>query len=281
MALPVPTPAQERILVKISEIEIANRTAHVTDKMNATLLASWRDTGSAITVIPSAGEVWTARREGYIWYLENRLDSTEDQAFIEGLVAGDAVLSAKATLYLQGEQILLNGEAPLTGDVSWEEITNKPTTFAPSTHDHDDRYYTEGEVDSAIAAAREAAWPVGSVFIAVSSTNPATLLGFGTWTLFGQGRTLVGQNVADTDFDTAEETGGAKTHTLTESEIPAHTHDYSANATMTDAGTQYLAQRQSTSGGTAGTRTTNPAGGGGAHNNMPPYIVVYMWKRTA
>ena len=57
------------------------------------------------------------------------------------------------------------------------------------------------------------AWPVGSVFIAVVSTNPATLLGYGTWAAFATGRTLVGIDAGQTEFDTVEETGGAKTHT--------------------------------------------------------------------
>jgi len=69
-----------------------------------------------------------------------------------------------------------------------------------------------------------AAWPVGSVFISVVSTNPATLFGFGTWAAIAAGRVLVGLDSGDTDFDTVEETGGAKTHTLTAAEIPAHTH---------------------------------------------------------
>lgn len=55
------------------------------------------------------------------------------------------------------------------------------------------------------------AWPIGSVFISVVSTNPATLLGFGTWSAFGAGRVLVGLDSGDTNFDVAEETGGAKT----------------------------------------------------------------------
>jgi hypothetical protein len=55
------------------------------------------------------------------------------------------------------------------------------------------------------------AYPVGSVWIGVVGTNPATLLGYGTWSAIGAGRVLVGQDTGDVDFDTLEETGGAKT----------------------------------------------------------------------
>lgn len=65
-----------------------------------------------------------------------------------------------------------------------------------------------------------AAWPVGSVFISTVPTDPATLLGVGTWTLFAQGRALVGINNLDADFDTVLEERGEKTHVLTCDEIP-------------------------------------------------------------
>lgn len=125
-----------------------------------------------------------------------------------------------------------------------------------------------------------AAYPVGSIYMnATSSSNPNTLLGFGTWTAFGAGRVLVGLNSGDTDFDTAEETGGAKTHTLTASEMPSHTHSISyggSDATGTSGVTLYRHDA-----GSNLSRTTTSAGSGGAHNNLQPYIVVYMWKRTA
>ena len=59
-------------------------------------------------------------------------------------------------------------------------------------------------------------YPVGSIYMNASvTTNPATLLGFGTWVAFGAGRVPVGQNTSDSSFNTLEETGGAKTHTVT------------------------------------------------------------------
>lgn len=72
------------------------------------------------------------------------------------------------------------------------------------------------------------AFPVGAVFIAVVATNPATLLGYGTWAAFGAGRVLVGLDAADADFDLVEETGGAKTKA-----VSAHTGTAVANHVVT------------------------------------------------
>jgi len=124
------------------------------------------------------------------------------------------------------------------------------------------------------------AFPVGSVFIAVVSTNPGTLLGYGTWSAFGAGRMLVGLDSGQTEFDVVEETGGTKTHTLLESEIPAHVHAENA-PTSASGGALRLAVDTNASGSVAAGLDTASAGGGAAHNNLPPYIVVYMWKRTA
>lgn len=121
------------------------------------------------------------------------------------------------------------------------------------------------------------AYPVGSIYINASvSTNPATLLGFGTWSAFGAGRTLVGIDSGDTDFDTVGETGGAKTHTLTTAEMPVHSHSYfskgaGANRWVINASPSDVVGSANIGGGDAGS--------GSAHNNLQPYIVTYLWKR--
>lgn len=84
------------------------------------------------------------------------------------------------------------------------------------------------------------AFPVGSVFISVVSTDPATLLGYGTWVAIAAGRVLVGRDAGDTDFDTAEETGGAKTKAISAhagtavGDHAAHTHSVTSNVTVGD-----------------------------------------------
>ena len=89
-------------------------------------------------------------------------------------------------------------------------------------------------------------FPVGAVFIAVVNTDPATLLGYGTWSQIAGGRVLIGQTSGDVDFDTAEEMGGAKSITGLRK------------------------------GGTSGAATLTDS-----HSLMNPYFVVYIWKRTA
>lgn len=114
------------------------------------------------------------------------------------------------------------------------------------------------------------AYPVGSIYMSVNSTSPASLFG-GTWTQL-QNRFLLG---AGSSY-TAGATGGAATVKLTVNQIPSHTH-IQAHAQIGAAGTDRWVIKSDGTGQTESTAT----GGGAAHNNMPPYLVVYMWKRTA
>ena len=139
-----------------------------------------------------------------------------------------------------------------------------------------------------------AIYPVGSVYISVSSTNPSTLFG-GTWESFGIGRTLVGVDTSQTEFNTVQKTGGSKF-------LQRHNHSGSTGSGKSNfmrvvgsAGTSvndnhsvgYSAASYVDKSGTnipGGAHyhefTTNNAGTGES-GNLQPYITVYMWKRIA
>lgn len=148
-------------------------------------------------------------------------------------------------------------------------------------------------------------YPVGSIYMSANNVSPQTFLG-GTWVAWGAGRVAVGVDSSDSDFDTVEKTGGAKSVVLTKYNLPQHDH-----ATMSEelshsyigaglAGSVSAPVSFSTSAQSrkylvtgASHEVDNPditsayrcrtgnAGISEAHNNLQPYITCYMWKRTA
>ena len=122
-------------------------------------------------------------------------------------------------------------------------------------------------------------YPVGTIYTSVSNANPGLTMG-GTWTLFGAGKTLVGVDTTDTDFNASEKTGGEKAHILDITEMPSHNHNKLKLRWSTAAGAN--AVYGSNGSGSGSDRDSESYEGGGLpHNNMPPYITVYFWKRTA
>ena len=279
----------------------------------------------------------------------------------------------------------------INSSVDWSDIQNKPSDYPPSTHNHDDRYYTESEVDTALNNKQDTLvsgtsiktinntsllgsgnisiggggssvdiattwgnptsdskvpseklakdsldtkansnhthtsnqvtdlintiYPVGSIYMSVNSTNPSVLFG-GTW-----------EQIKDTfllatgDTYANGSTGGEATHTLTENEMPSHTHiqdshnhtqnahnhtqnphsytigslarynisgkgvaavgDGYGNSNNYKTGNTTATNKEATATNNPQTATNQNTGGGQAHNNMPPYLVVNVWKRTA
>ena len=156
------------------------------------------------------------------------------------------------------------------------------------TVDSNDNVTLSAYVNAAILPVLEANNPVGTIREFGVSTNPASLLGFGTWAAHGAGRVTVAIDTGQTEFDTLGEVGGTKTHLLTsaESGIPSHTHPnviYGGSTVGINAGgVTPLALSYSGTGNIPLTVAANTAANASAaHNNLQPYIVVYRWVRTA
>lgn len=120
----------------------------------------------------------------------------------------------------------------------------------------------------------QGAYPVGAIYLSVTDANPATLFG-GTWESIG-GRFLLG---ADSTY-AAGSTGGEAAYALTVDEMPRHNHDVD-NLNASGNATPFMTVQAQEKKGFGGNVQTMYAGGGKANNNMPPYLAVYIWKRTA
>jgi hypothetical protein len=238
----------------------------------------------------------------------------------DGLLPGNPAKIVKGT-EIDDEFDAISASIQTKADLASPTFTGSPAAPTASPGTSTTQLATTAFVAAAAAAVLSSVYPVGSIYTnAVNSTNPATLLGFGTWTAFGAGRVMVGFNASDPLFDSAEETGGSKdaiavshTHTASTNSTGAHQH-YVAGGTYssTNAGfldstspnnntlkagdnlggnaNQYwLTSTTSTAdkgltnsaGAHSHTVTVDSTGSSGTNANLQPYITVYMWKRTA
>ena len=211
----------------------------------------------------------------------------------DGLSSGDAGKIIKGS-EIDAEYTAIASAVTSKADLNGPTFTGTPSAPTAAFGTSSTQIATTAFVQAGLAGA----YPVGSIYMnAAVSTNPATLLGFGTWVAFGAGKVPVGLNAADSDFNTVEETGGTKdaivpqhNHTAsTDSTDSGHQHNYiyrGTTAVQSGSSTPcwFSTSTQSTTVGYANitsTTTVDNAGESATGKNLQPYIVVYMWKRTA
>jgi hypothetical protein len=140
-------------------------------------------------------------------------------------------------------------------------------------------------VPSIIRSAINALYPVGCIYSSTAAANPATIFGFGDWTAFGTGKVLIGQGAgwaAGSTGGSADAIVPSHTHGITD---PQHSHAF---ASYMAVGGGLLASSATATNSTADTTTVsstgitiNATGVSVTDANLQPYIVVYMWNRTA
>jgi hypothetical protein len=213
----------------------------------------------------------------------------------DGLSTGDPGKVIKGS-EIDAEYTAIASAVASKADINSPTFTGTPTlpsgTIATTVADNTDsstKIATTAFVQSVKTLVLQAVFPVGSIYTSYSvSTDPATVLGFGTWSAI-QGKVLAAYQSGDSDFGTAGGTGGSKdavvvehNHGITD---PGHNHTVTTSNTSTIASgnavpLNYLYTTRTTSTSTTGI-TINNEGVSGTGKNLQPYVTVHMWRRTA
>lgn len=233
------------------------------------------------------------------------LMSASDKTKLDGIATGankitvDEVLSASSTNPVQnkavstelGKKLSLSG-GTMTGALTMKGIkltsgTDYGATL-PSSPTTDQLFFQTAGTNFVL----DNVYPIGSIYMNVNSTNPGTLFG-GTWEQI-QGKFLLGMS---SNYPAGSQ-GGEASHTLTTAEMPSHGHNpanqsgyygFITNSNKAfevgDMGVQSGSGRYYPYAPVAfdisRNSLTGTTGGGNSHNNMPPYLSIYIWKRTA
>jgi hypothetical protein len=269
-------PPQEKTYI------IYNTTAYTATIYNSTVQGNTTAAGTGVAV--PAGKKLVVFSDATNFYTIEAANLTGVLAVANGGTGvatstgtGNTVLSTSPTLVTP----VLG--TPTSGTL--DNCTSNTETFGTNN--------TQLATTAFVQAALQALHPVGSIYTATVSTNPGTLFGFGTWVAYGAGRVLIG----DGGGYSAGATGGSAdaitvshTHTATSTVTdPGHAHTYNqpvGQVGYSQGGSQSVPYPVSTSTGSASTgitvATTNAStGSSGTNANLQPYVVVYMWNRTA
>lgn len=155
----------------------------------------------------------------------------------------------------------------------WQDLPNQTTPVSASNLN---------KLENAMEAIYNMIYPVGSIYMSVNSANPSTLFG-GTWVAWGSGKVPVGVDSNDSLFDTVEKTGGSKTKTLNQNNLPVGTEVLELRTNGQYSNGMW---KPNTEDSYSSTPLENIAGHSSSDYGQPfsimqPYITCYMWKRVS
>jgi hypothetical protein len=220
-----------------------------------------------------------------LYYIYNNTSSGQVTVKVSGLTGVSVINGSKVTLVCNGTDIVAANNYVNTA------LTGIPTAPTASVGTNTTQVATTAFVQAAatpLATIADTLYPVGSIYTSTVSTNPASLFGVGTWVSFGAGRVLIGNGggySAGTTGGSADAIVVSHTHTATITD-PSHTHTVVGSSTqvgLSGGPTPFAAVTGvTTSAAVTGISVANSTSGvSGTNANLQPYIVVYMWNRTA
>jgi len=217
----------------------------------------------------------------------------------DGLTTGDPLKRIKGT-ELDDEFDAISTAIATKANLASPELSGTPTTPTASFGANTTQIASTAFVQAALSAL----YPIGTIYTnASSATNPATLLGFGTWSAFAAGRVAIGNGggfSAGATGGSADAIVVSHSHSATSTvSDPSHAHNppaghqyvtdpFSGDGSIDSSGkvgpaeknTTFIASASASTGISVSTSIAS-AGSSGTNANLQPYIVVYMWQRTS
>jgi hypothetical protein len=228
-----------------------------------------------------------------LYFIYNNATSGQVTVKVSGQTGVSVPYGAKVALVSNGTDIVVAENYMVSATLPNPTLTGTPVAPTASPGTNTTQIATTAFVTAA-ALSLSTIYPIGSIYTSTVSTNPSTLFGFGTWVAFGAGRVLIGDGggyAAGATGGSADAIVVSHTHSATTTSTDSgHTHGISPGA-WTDGGGKVEGNSFSFGGKVTATQTStanitsstsiSTTGSSGTGANLQPYVVVYMWNRTA